>query len=54
MIPGCPYSGPFMISGCPYAGPFMFLGCLSSGPSKISGRPWQDHSKEICMICMVP
>ena len=42
MISGCPYSGPFMISGCPY-----------SGQSMISGRSWQDHSKEICMICMV-
>ena len=32
-----------MIPGRSYSGPFM-----------IPGRSWQDHSKEICMICMVP
>ena len=43
MIPGWPYSGPYMIPGRPYSGPYM-----------IPGRSWQDHSKEICMISMVP
>ena len=33
-----------MIPGRSYSGPYMI-------PGKIS---WQDHSKEICMICLVP
>ena len=32
-----------MIPGRSYIGPYM-----------IPGRSWQDHSKEICMICMMP
>ena len=43
MIPGRSYSGPYMILGRSYSGPYM-----------IPGRSWQDHSKEICMISMVP
>ena len=43
MIPGRSYSGPYMIPGRSYSGPYM-----------IPGRSWQDHSKEICMISMVP
>ena len=43
MIPGRSYSGPYTIPGRSYSGPYM-----------IPSRPWQDHSKEICMISMVP
>ena len=43
MIPGRSYSEPYMIPGRSYYGPYM-----------IPGRYWQDHSKEICMISMVP
>ena len=43
MIPGRSYSGPYLIPGRSYSGPYM-----------IPGQSWQDHSKEICMISMVP
>ena len=43
MIPGGSYSGPSMIPGGSYSGSYM-----------IPGRSWQNHSMEICMICMVP
>ena len=42
MIPGRSFSGPYMIPGQSYSRPYM-----------IPGRSWQDHSKEICMICII-
>ena len=54
MIPGRSYSGPYMIPGRSYSGPYMIPGRSYSGPYMIPGRSWQDHSKEIFMISMVP
>ena len=51
---GRSYSGPYMIPGRSYSGPYMIPGRSYSGPYMIPGRSWQDHSKEICMIFMVP